>query len=49
MSVDAMIQTYLMDESDNAAETFLNRFDKEWKRYNRDLIEKVRKYEEGLK
>lgn len=49
MSVDAMIQTYLMDESDNAAETFLNRFDKEWKRYNRDLIEKVRKHEEGLK
>lgn len=49
MSVDAMIQTYLMNESDNAAETFLNRFDKEWKRYNRDLIEKVRKYEEGLK
>lgn len=49
MSVDAMIQTYLMDESDDAAETFLNRFDKEWKRYNRDLIEKVRKYEEGLR
>lgn len=49
MSVDAMVQTYLMDESDDAAETFLNRFDKEWKRYNRDLIEKVRKYEEGLK
>ena len=49
MSVDAMIQTYLMDESDDAAETFLKRFDKEWKRYNRDLIEKVRKYEEGLK
>lgn len=49
MSVDAMIQTYLMDESDDAAKTFLNRFDKEWKRYNRDLIEKVRKYEEGLK
>lgn len=49
MSVDAMIQTYLMDESDDAAETFLNRFDKEWKRYNRDLIEKVRKYEERLK
>lgn len=49
MSVDAMIQTYLMDESDDAAETFLKRFDKDWKRYNRDLIEKARKYEEGLK
>ncbi|MGN0298075.1 MAG: ABC transporter substrate-binding protein [Lachnospiraceae bacterium] len=48
MSVDAMIQTYLMDDSSNATETFLNRFDKEWTRYNRDLIEKVKKYEEGL-
>lgn len=49
MSVDAMIQTYLMDTGENSKETFLSRFDKEWKRYNRDLIEKVRKYEEGLK
>ena len=29
-----------------AAGTFLNRFDKEWVRYNRDLIAKVKKYEE---
>lgn len=49
MSVDAMIQTYLMDNSADAKETFLTRFDTEWVRYNRDLIEKVRKYEEGLK
>ena len=49
MSVDAMIQTYLMDTDSNSAETFLARFDREWKRYNRDLIEKVRKYEEGAK
>ena len=46
MSVDAMIQTYLMDDSDNATEKFLKRFDKDWKRYNRDLIEKVQKYEQ---
>lgn len=46
MSVDAMIQTFLMDDSENAVQTFLSRFDKDWKRYNRDLIEKVRKYEE---
>ena len=46
MSVDAMIQTFLMDDSANAVQTFLSRFDKDWKRYNRDLIEKVRKYEE---
>ena len=49
MSVDAIIQTYLMDDSENALETFLTRFDNEWKRYNRDLIEKVRKYEEEKK
>lgn len=47
MSVDALIQTYLMDNSSDAKETFLERFDKEWKRYNRDLIEKVKKYEKG--
>lgn len=49
MSVDAMVQTYLMDTSSNATETFLSKFDNEWKRYNRDLIEKVKKYEEGQK
>lgn len=49
MSVDAMVQTYLMDTSSNATETFLSKFDSEWKRYNRDLIEKVKKYEEGQK
>jgi raffinose/stachyose/melibiose transport system substrate-binding protein len=41
MSVDAMIQTFLMDDSDNAVDTFLSRFDKDWVRYNRDIIEKV--------
>lgn len=47
MSVDALIQTYLMDPNANSAETFLDRFDSEWIRYNRDLIAKVKKYEEG--
>lgn len=46
MSVDAMIQTYLMDDSSDSAEKFLNRFDKEWVRYNRDLIEKIKNYRE---
>ena len=49
MSDDAKDQTYLMDTSSNATETFLSKFDSEWKRYNRDLIEKVKKYEEGQK
>ena len=49
MSVDALIQTYLMDNSKNAAEAFLDRFDNEWVRYNGDLIAKVKKYEEGQK
>ena len=47
MSVDALIQTYLMDSATNSADTFLDRFDNEWIRYNRDLIAKVKKYEEG--
>ena len=45
MSVDAMIQTYLMDDSADATDKFLSKFDNDWKRYNRDLIEKVQKYE----
>lgn len=49
MSVDALIQTYLMDSSANSADTFLDRFDTDWVRYNRDLIAKVKKYEEGQK
>lgn len=44
MSVDAMIQTFLLDNSENSVDSFLERFDKEWKRYNRDLIQKVQQY-----
>ncbi len=46
MAVDAMIQTYLFDDSSNALDTFLARFDKEWVRYNKDIISKVQKYQE---
>lgn len=46
MAVDAMIQTYLMDESENATDTFMKRFDTEWVRYNRDIIRKVEAYYE---
>ena len=45
MSVDAMIQTFLLDTSDNAQEKFLKKFDSDWKRYNRDLIRKVQDYQ----
>ena len=45
MSVDAMIQTFLLDESDSAVDTFLARFDSDWIRYNRDLIWKVQQYQ----
>ncbi len=45
MSVDAMIQTFLLDDSDTALDTFLQRFDTDWKRYNRDLIRKVQQYQ----
>ena len=45
MSVDAMIQTFLLDTSDNAQEKFLTKFDSDWKHYNRDLIRKVQDYQ----
>ena len=45
MSVDAMIQTFLLDTSDNAQDKFLKKFDSDWKRYNRDLIRKVQDYQ----
>ncbi len=44
MAVDAMIQTYLVDNSENALDTFLTKFDNDWARYNRDLIAKVQKF-----
>lgn len=46
MSVDALIQTYLMDDSDQAKETFLKKFDTDWQKYNRDTIRKLKEYEE---
>lgn len=42
MAVDALIQTYLLDGD---TDKFLKKFDEEWVRYNRDLIEKVQRYE----
>lgn len=46
MAVDGMIQTYLMEEDKGA---FLAKFDKDWLRYNRDIIRKVKEYEAGQK
>lgn len=43
MAADAIIQTFLIDKNVDA---FLNRFDKEWPRYNRDIIAKIKKSEE---
>lgn len=42
MSVDAQIQTFLMKKDVDA---FLEKFDKDWTRYNRDIIRKVEEYE----
>ena len=42
MSVDAQIQTFLMKKDVDA---FLKKFDKDWIRYNRDIIRKVEAYE----
>ena len=43
MSVDAQIQTFLLDGD---VDKFLNKFDTDWVRYNRDIIRKVQEYEE---
>ncbi len=42
MSVDAQIQTYLINQDTDG---FLAKFDKDWLRYNRDIIQKVKDYE----
>ena len=42
MAVDAMIQTYLIDGDRGE---FLSKFDSNWTRYNRDIIQKVKDYE----
>lgn len=42
MSVDAMIQTYLMKGDTDA---WLKKFDRDWTRYNRDLIRKIQDYQ----
>ena len=41
MAVDAQIQTCLIEQDVDA---FLNKFDKDWLRYNRDIIRKVEEY-----
>lgn len=43
MSVDAQIQTFLLHGD---TKQFLSKFDKDWTRYNRDIIRKVQEYEE---
>ena len=44
MSVDALLQTFLIDQDVNG---FLETFDKNWQRYNRDIIRKVQEYEQN--
>ena len=41
MAVDAQIQTFLIEQDTDA---FLSKFDKDWARYNRDIIRKVEAY-----
>ena len=41
MSVDAQIQTFLIDGD---VDKFLAKFDSDWTRYNRDIIQKVQDY-----
>jgi raffinose/stachyose/melibiose transport system substrate-binding protein len=44
MAVDAQIQTFLINKDVDA---FLKKFDSDWVRYNRDIIQKVQKYYEN--
>ena len=44
LSADAMIQTFLLDKDPNAVDTFLDKWDSQWQRYNRDIIAKVQAY-----
>lgn len=44
MAVDAQIQTFLIEKDVDA---FLAKFDKDWLRYNRDIIRMVEEYEAG--
>lgn len=44
MSVDALLQTFLIEKDVDA---FLQTFDKNWQRYNRDIIRKVKEYEQN--
>lgn len=43
MAVDAQIQTFLINQDVDA---FLTKFDKDWQRYNRDIIRAVQEYNE---
>ena len=42
MAVDAQIQTFLLNRDVDA---FLQKFDTDWQRYNRDIIRLVQEYE----
>ena len=44
MAVDAQLQTFLINKDVDA---FLAKFDKDWQRYNRDIIRKVQTYEDA--
>ena len=43
MSVDALLQTYLLEKD---KDDFLETFDTNWQRYNRDIIRMVQEYEQ---
>ena len=44
MAADALIQTFLINQN---VDEFLNTFDTNWQRYNRDIIRQVQEYEEA--
>lgn len=48
LGADGLIQTFLLDKSPEAIDTFLDRFDEQWQRYNRDIIARVQAYYESI-
>lgn len=46
MSVDALLQTFLIEKD---VDNFLETFDNNWQRYNRDIIRMVKEYEQNNK
>ena len=46
MDFSSYLQTFMLDDSPDAVDNFLKRWDNDWPRYNEDIIAKVQAYEQ---